>query len=281
MPRALLNLLLLLNPPTRLPGFSPPSFRSSSLFSSSNRLRHACWRRAVHFFRRKRIYGSSSRQDSFSFAFGCRLLIALRGPTAVHLRRHLRHRARHRSRCAAPPDRRSARRPSVLAVGLDARCNQRRRRPLQFDAVPAGEYTILITKEGFRDFSGTLNVQSDSAPLLHFPLEVEGVNQRVEVNDTSQDVDTTSSASLSTLVRSEIDMTPGATRANSLDFITDYTPGAYLVHDQLHIRGGHQVSWLIDGVPVPNTNIAANVGPQFDPKDIDVVEIQRGGYSAE
>jgi len=151
----------------------------------------------------------------------------------------------------------------------------------QFDAVPAGEYTIHITKEGFRDFSGTLSVQSDSAPLLHFPLEVEGVNQRVEVNDTSQNVDTTSSASPSTLVRSEIDMTPGATRANSLDFITDYTPGAYLVHDQLHIRGGHQVSWLIDGVPVPNTNIAANVGPQFDPKDIDVVEIQRGGYSAE
>ena len=54
-----------------------------------------------------------------------------------------------------------------------------------------------------------------------------------------------------------------------------------MVHDQLHIRGGHQVSWLIDGVPVPNTNIASNVGPQFDPKDIDYLEVQRGGYSAE
>src|SRR5262249_733138 len=45
--------------------------------------------------------------------------------------------------------------------------------------------------------------------------------------------------------------------------------------------GGHQVSWLVDGVPVPNTNIATNVGPQFDPKDIDTIEIHRGGYSAE
>jgi hypothetical protein len=63
--------------------------------------------------------------------------------------------------------------------------------------------------------------------------------------------------------------------------ITDYVPSAVLVHDQLHIRGGHQVSWLLDGVPVPNTNIASNVGPQFDPKDIDVLEVQRGGYSAE
>jgi hypothetical protein len=63
--------------------------------------------------------------------------------------------------------------------------------------------------------------------------------------------------------------------------ITNYVPGAYVTHDQLHIRGGHQTSWLIDGVPVPNTNIASNVGPQFDPKDIDYLEVDRGSYGAE
>ena len=49
----------------------------------------------------------------------------------------------------------------------------------------------------------------------------------------------------------------------------------------LHMRGGHQVDWLIDGVPVPNTNIATNLGPQIDPKDIDYLEVQRGSYDAE
>ena len=151
----------------------------------------------------------------------------------------------------------------------------------QIDAVPAGDYTITIAKDGFQEFTGPLAVQADSAPLLHFPLTVAGVNERVEVNAGEQSLDTTSSSAPTTLARSEIDSTPGATRANSLNFITDYIPGAYLVHDQLHIRGGHQVSWLVDGVPVPNTNIAANVGPQFDPKDIDVIDIERGGYSAE
>ncbi len=63
--------------------------------------------------------------------------------------------------------------------------------------------------------------------------------------------------------------------------ITNYVPGAYLTHDQLHVRGGHQVSWLIDGVPIPNTNIASNLGPQIDPKDIDTVEMQRGSYAAD
>ena len=41
------------------------------------------------------------------------------------------------------------------------------------------------------------------------------------------------------------------------------------------------MDWLIDGVPIPNTNIAANLGPQIDPKDIDYLEIQRGSYDAE
>jgi len=149
------------------------------------------------------------------------------------------------------------------------------------DAVPAGLYTIHIVRDGFRDVKTDLTVLPDSAPLLHFPMELAPVHQSVEVSDSAQPVDAGFSTASATLTREDIQSTPGASRTNSLEFITAYTPGAYMVHDQLHIRGGHQVSWLIDGVPVPNTNIASNVGPQFDPKDIDVVEIQRGGYSAE
>jgi Carboxypeptidase regulatory-like domain/TonB-dependent Receptor Plug Domain len=151
----------------------------------------------------------------------------------------------------------------------------------QFDAVPTGDYTIRISRDGFREYSADLAVVADSAPLRHFPLELASVTEKVEVSENAQTVDTSSSASQTTLSRETIQSTPGATRANSLNLITDYTPGAYLVHDQLHVRGGHQVSWLIDGVPVPNSNIASNVGPQFDPKDMDVVEIQRGGYDAD
>jgi outer membrane cobalamin receptor len=151
----------------------------------------------------------------------------------------------------------------------------------QFDAVPAGDYSIHISRDAFREYSGDLAVTADSAPLRHFPLELAGVSEKVEVSENAQTLDTSSSVSQTTLSRETISSTPGATRTNSLDLITDYTPGAYMVHDQLHVRGGHQVSWLVDGIPVPNTNIASNVGPQFDPKDMDVVEIQRGGYAAD
>src|SRR6478609_5889276 len=70
-------------------------------------------------------------------------------------------------------------------------------------------------------------------------------------------------------------------QSNSLRVITQFVPGSYVVHDQLHVRGGHQVTWAIDGVPLPNTNIASNVGPQFAPKDMDFVEAQRGGMMAD
>ena len=63
--------------------------------------------------------------------------------------------------------------------------------------------------------------------------------------------------------------------------ITDYVPATYMTHDMLHMRGGHQFEWLIDGVPIPNTNIASNLAPQIDPKDIDYLEVQRGSYEAD
>ena len=152
-----------------------------------------------------------------------------------------------------------------------------------FDAVAIGEYSITIHHPGFRDVSENLVLTSGSSPLLHFELKIASATQSVEVSaeEQSQEIDTSSSTTQTLVTRSDIASSPGATRTNSLAMITNFVPGAYMVHDQLHIRGGHQVSWLIDGVPVPNTSIASNVGPQFDPKDVDYLEVQRGGYAAD
>jgi outer membrane cobalamin receptor len=114
---------------------------------------------------------------------------------------------------------------------------------------------------------------------LHFELKLAGQSQSITVSALPAQAESVTPTTV--ISRDEIRETPGATRANSLALITDYVPGAYFTHDQLHVRGGHQVSWLIDGVPIPNTNIASNLGPQIDPKDIDTLEIQRGSYSSD
>lgn len=150
-----------------------------------------------------------------------------------------------------------------------------------FTTVPAGEYLISATKQGFQTVGQRIIVRSGAITSLALALPVGAVSEIVQVTGTEGTVNLKSVTTESLVTRDEIEHTPGALRSNSLEAVTQFVPGAYLVHDLLHVRGGHQASWLVDGVPVPNTNISGNVGPQFDPKDIETIEIQRGGYSAE
>src|SRR2546429_5405178 len=150
-----------------------------------------------------------------------------------------------------------------------------------FDSVPLGNYRITVELAGFATQAQEITLTSGRDARLHFSLTIAQTTETVEVKDTAAAINPESSTTQSVISREQIASTPGADQTNSLAMITDYVPSAYMVHDQLHIRGGHQVSWLLDGVPVPNTSIASNVGPQFDPKDIDYLEVQRGGYSAE
>jgi hypothetical protein len=150
-----------------------------------------------------------------------------------------------------------------------------------FPAVPFGEYSVTVTAMGFSQLEQTFTLNSDESPILHFPLSIATVSNTVTVSETEAEIATTTVTPTTMLNRAQVQQTPGASLTNSLSMITDYVPGAYVTHDMLHMRGGHQVSWLIDGVPIPNTNIASNLGPQIDPKDIDYLEVLRGSYNAD
>ncbi len=151
----------------------------------------------------------------------------------------------------------------------------------EFSAVPVGSYRVSALKEGFAPLEETLVVTSGSAPVLHLQFRLAASKNTVQVTEQAETVNPDSSTTTTVVTRSDVDRTPGADQSNSLRMITSFVPGAYMAHDMLHVRGGHQVSWLIDGVPVPNSSIGSNVGVQFDPKDIDYLEVQRGGYSAD
>jgi hypothetical protein len=150
-----------------------------------------------------------------------------------------------------------------------------------FTSVPVGDYKITVTQPKFETSEQAVTVDSSSSPVLHFQLAIAALSQTAVVSEQSEVVNMDSVTPTTLVDREDIAETPGADRTNSMAMITDFTPGAYVTHDMLHMRGGHQVDWLIDGVPVPNTNIATNLGPQIDPKDIDYLEIQRGSYDAE
>jgi len=151
-----------------------------------------------------------------------------------------------------------------------------------FTAVPLGEYSVSVAAPGFAQTQQNVIVIAASQPVLHFALNIAGGKETITVSAAAAETAATDTATPTTVVsRLDIAHTPGADASNSLAMITSFVPGAYVTHDQLHIRGGHQTSWLVDGIPVPNTNIASNIGPQFDPKDIDYLEASRGSYGAE
>ncbi len=151
----------------------------------------------------------------------------------------------------------------------------------QIPQVPMGVYRMTVTAADFADFAQSVTIDSGTNPVLHIQLDLAATTQSVVVEATTSTMTTNSVTSATLITREEIAQTPGASRTLGMEMITDYVPGSYMTHNMLHMRGGHQTSWLIDGVSIPNTKIDSNVGPQIDPKDIDQLEAQRGSYSAD
>jgi hypothetical protein len=150
-----------------------------------------------------------------------------------------------------------------------------------FTSVPIGDYTVTASYKGFQQESQAVIVESGTSPVLHLQLAIEGAKELVTVTETPGQVTTDSATPTTMLSREEIERTPGAGLTNDMEMITDYVPATYVTHDMLHMLGGHQYEWLIDGVPIPNTNIATNLGPQIYPRDIDELEVFSGGYNAD
>src|SRR6267154_2770949 len=106
-----------------------------------------------------------------------------------------------------------------------------------FDAVPLGEYSVTVSQQGFVTQEQMMTVLSGTAPVLHFELRLPTQAQSVTVSADSAPAQTESVTPTELVSREEIMRTPGATRANSVAMITNYVPGAYMTHDQLHEIG--------------------------------------------
>jgi outer membrane receptor for ferrienterochelin and colicin len=150
-----------------------------------------------------------------------------------------------------------------------------------FPAVPFGDYSVVVTAQGFSSEKQTVTLVSDTSTILHFQLSLAPVTETTTVTSETGTSAQETFTPTTLIDRADIQETPGAGLTNSLAMITDFTPAAYMTHDMLHMRGGHQTSWLIDGVPIPDTNIATSLAPRVDPRDIDDVEILRGSYNAQ
>src|SRR5262249_44279231 len=145
--------------------------------------------------------------------------------------------------------------------------------------VPFGTYVVTAASAGFDPFEREVQVISNTQTPVQVRLAVAGLAQSVDVKASPQTINPESSATQTLTTREDILLQPLTDRSGSLAMIPNNVPGTLVMHDHLHSRGGHGVTWQIDGVPVPNSNLASS-GAQFDPKDVASLETQRGGLSA-
>jgi hypothetical protein len=149
-----------------------------------------------------------------------------------------------------------------------------------FPNVAIGQYMLSISQRDFASVNQPVTVEAGYFPFANIVLMPP--SELTEVTVTATRLPVVASVTPITMVsQQDIENTPGATNVNSLAMITDYVPGAYQAHDMLHVRGGHQTNWLINGVEIPNTNIAENLGPELNPQDVQTLGIERGGYLAD
>jgi outer membrane receptor protein involved in Fe transport len=149
-----------------------------------------------------------------------------------------------------------------------------------FPNVAIGQYRLTVSQREYESISQPVTVEAGYFPFANIILKPG--SDLAEVTVTARRLPVVASITPVTMLSQEdIESTPGATNVNSLAMITDYVPGAYQAHDMLHIRGGHQTNWLINGVEIPNTNIAENLGPVLNPQDVETLGIERGGYLAD
>ena len=151
-----------------------------------------------------------------------------------------------------------------------------------FPKVAIGHYMLNISQRDFVSLSQPVTVKAGYIPFAQIVLLSPSELAEVTVTAVRVRLPVVASFTPITMVSQEdIQNTPGASNVNSLAMITDYVPGAYQAHDMLHMRGGHQTNWLMDGVEIPNTNIAENLGPEINPQDIQVLGAERGSYAAD
>src|SRR6476659_1877063 len=150
-----------------------------------------------------------------------------------------------------------------------------------FIGIASGEYVVRVEAAGLVKAAKAVRIVSGSSPEIRFQLEIIALKENVQVTPSGDEVGAVTPAPTTLINRDQIRTTPGAARSGSARVITSYVPGSYLTHNILHVHGGHQVTWLVDGVPIPNTNTGVDVGTPFYINDIDYLEAQRGSYSVE
>ncbi len=160
-----------------------------------------------------------------------------------------------------------------------------------FDLIQIGTYTVSVEKEGFKKVVSTKNVVNVNLPTtVNFSLEIGDVSAIVNVENTAELVQTSTSGNLGTTIEEEvIEAVPivGVRGRNPLDLV-DFQPGVNVGSNTgggVHVNGSRDRSFnfTLDGIDINDPSAGgSNFTPlRPNPDSIQEFQIVTSNFTAE
>lgn len=151
-----------------------------------------------------------------------------------------------------------------------------------FPALPVGEYTVSISKEGYEPYSGTVQVSIGTRSNVDARLSLEGV-ETVTVTSGRVRLDTSTAETSLNVTEAEIDVLPVGRDVTSVALLAPGTLKGDSAFGNLASFGGATVgenAFYINGFNV--TNFRNGLGGSTVPFEFyQAFQVKTGGYSAE
>jgi outer membrane receptor protein involved in Fe transport len=150
----------------------------------------------------------------------------------------------------------------------------------QFDFVEAGPYRVNVNANGFRSAGQDTTVISGQRVELNFRLELSNTAiTEITVTESAEQIELRSNSIQSTLTTTDITHLAGA--SESIAGIEARTNTAWRSQEHLHIRGGHQVGYQVNGIAIPDLSLFGTLTPVIDPRNLKFAEVTSGGLLPE
>jgi len=147
--------------------------------------------------------------------------------------------------------------------------------------VELGSYLLRAEAPGFVPVGKTLSVVSGQRISVDMQFaRIATARQKVTVlSDAPEAIDTRSSVVETQYNQEDIRTQPGA--LDTLSALLAHVGTAVVSQEHPHVRGAHQIGYLLNGIEVPDLSIFGSITPFIDPQNLKSVEVETGGLRAE
>ncbi len=151
----------------------------------------------------------------------------------------------------------------------------------EFKMVELGNYLLTAEAPGFAPVSKNVSVVSGQLNTVDLQfVQIASRKQEVTVvAEAPAAIDTKGSSVVTQYTQDDVVKQAGA--LDNLSGLLAHVSTAWTSQEHAHVRGAHQIGYLVNGIEVPDLSIFGAITPFIDPHNLKSVEVETGGLRAE